>query len=351
MQRDLAFIIDILNAAETAIRFKRKTSKLKFLKNELVQSGILHQLIVMGEAVKRLTPEFRHAHSEIPWKLIAGMRDRLTHGYFDVDFKEVWRTVETDIPSLICLLKPINQETLAKSKKNELEKKAHPWRPCPLGQHWVVTHPLHTPQSKINPEGNVPIRHGHCAENPSKKDHLYANDILEVSLRHFSNLQGPPKPDALGFKNGNKFDNLIRGWTLYWNEVLNPKDKLDPDLIKALIASESSFDTEASNHKKGKARARGLMQMLDGSVPLLSGNSKELKDNFVNLTRKDMENPTLAICAGIRWLFRKKQLAESKARKDVSWRDAIAKYKSYKPNDPNMKKFDIAFARLKGSVK
>lgn len=107
MQRDDAFLIDILKAAKTAHRFKEMTDKAGFLKDDLLQSGILHQLIVIGEAVKRLSNEFRNTHPDVPWKLIAGMRDRLTHGYFDVDLDEVWKTVESDIPELLKLLKPL----------------------------------------------------------------------------------------------------------------------------------------------------------------------------------------------------------------------------------------------------
>lgn len=107
MQRDDASLIDILKAAKTAEQFKNMDDKAGFLKDELLQSGILHQLIIIGEAVKRLSDDFRKAHPEIPWKLIAGMRDRLTHGYFDVDLDEVWKTVDSDIPELIRLLKPL----------------------------------------------------------------------------------------------------------------------------------------------------------------------------------------------------------------------------------------------------
>jgi len=57
--------------------------------------------MVVGEAVKRLSPEFRAKHSGIPWSLIAGMRDKLIHHYDSVDFEQVWRSVDTDIPDLL----------------------------------------------------------------------------------------------------------------------------------------------------------------------------------------------------------------------------------------------------------
>jgi uncharacterized protein with HEPN domain len=107
MQRDEAFLLDVLNAAEAARQFCGKMNKKEFLANSLVQSGVLHQLIIMGEAVKLLSPQFRKDHPQIPWKLIAGMRDRITHGYFEVDLNEVWNTIENDLPELIKYIKPL----------------------------------------------------------------------------------------------------------------------------------------------------------------------------------------------------------------------------------------------------
>jgi uncharacterized protein with HEPN domain len=64
-------------------------------------------LIVMGEAVKRLSAEFRAKHAEIPWSLIAGMRDHLIHGYDIVDWDEVWKTATTDVPDLLIRIAPL----------------------------------------------------------------------------------------------------------------------------------------------------------------------------------------------------------------------------------------------------
>lgn len=107
MQRDDAFLLDILNAAEAAKKFSGSITEKQFLENSLVQSAVLHQIIIIGEAVKRLSPEFRKNHPKIPWKFIAGMRDRITHGYFDVDLNQVWNTVEKDLPELIKYVKSL----------------------------------------------------------------------------------------------------------------------------------------------------------------------------------------------------------------------------------------------------
>ena len=66
-----------------------------------------YQLLVLGEAVKRLSPEFRERHPDIPWVLIADMRDNLIHEYDSVDLEEVWSTAGRDVPRLQALLAPL----------------------------------------------------------------------------------------------------------------------------------------------------------------------------------------------------------------------------------------------------
>ena len=63
--------------------------------------------MIMGEAVKRLSADFRADHPEIPWVLIAGMRDKLIHGYDIVDLDRVWKTTEKDVPELLSLIEPL----------------------------------------------------------------------------------------------------------------------------------------------------------------------------------------------------------------------------------------------------
>jgi uncharacterized protein with HEPN domain len=99
LSRDEGNLLDILKAARLAIEFKGQTDKDEFLADLKTQSAVLHQLLIIGEAVKRLSPEFRGAHPEVPWKLIAGTRDKLIHFYEGVDLDEVWKMVTADLPS------------------------------------------------------------------------------------------------------------------------------------------------------------------------------------------------------------------------------------------------------------
>jgi uncharacterized protein with HEPN domain len=61
----------------------------------------------MGEAVKRLSPEFRASHSDIPWSQIAGTRDVLIHGYDRVNFDRAWTAIEDSLPELLKVLTPL----------------------------------------------------------------------------------------------------------------------------------------------------------------------------------------------------------------------------------------------------
>lgn len=101
MSRDEAALFDIERALRLISDFTVDTDSLAFFEDLKTQSAVLHQLLVLGEAVKRLSPEFREAHPSIPWVLIAGMRDNLIHEYDSVDLDEVWRTAKHDVPALL----------------------------------------------------------------------------------------------------------------------------------------------------------------------------------------------------------------------------------------------------------
>ena len=107
MQRDEASLLDIAKAARLVLVFTQNMEKSAFFDDLKTQSAVLHQLLVIGEAVKRLSREFRKQHSDIPWLLIAGMRDHLIHAYDTVDLDEVWKTATSDIPDLLTRIEPL----------------------------------------------------------------------------------------------------------------------------------------------------------------------------------------------------------------------------------------------------
>ena len=71
-----------------------------FLSDRMRQDAVIRKLEIIGEAVKRLSEDTKSRQPSIPWKQIAGMRDRLSHDYFGVDLDLVWRVVERDLPTL-----------------------------------------------------------------------------------------------------------------------------------------------------------------------------------------------------------------------------------------------------------
>jgi len=107
MRADDATVLDILTAARLAIRFAEGIDLAGFLDDEKTQSAVIHQLLVMGEAAKRLSPEFRSKHPQLPWKMMAGMRDKLVHEYDDVDLDEVWNTLSSGVPQVIAALQDV----------------------------------------------------------------------------------------------------------------------------------------------------------------------------------------------------------------------------------------------------
>ncbi len=104
MQRDDASVLDALRAAMSAAAFLGGSSLEGFTTDEKTQSAVLHQLMILGEAVKRISLDYREAHPEVPWRRIAGLRDVLIHGYDSVNIPGVWKTVREDIPPLVAAL-------------------------------------------------------------------------------------------------------------------------------------------------------------------------------------------------------------------------------------------------------
>jgi uncharacterized protein with HEPN domain len=107
MLRDDATLLDIGRAAHLIQTFIAGMAKDDFLADQKTQSAVLHQLTILGEAVKRLSRTFRDHHPILPWALMSGMRDHLIHGYDTVDLDEVWNTVSQDIPEVLTKITPL----------------------------------------------------------------------------------------------------------------------------------------------------------------------------------------------------------------------------------------------------
>jgi uncharacterized protein with HEPN domain len=107
MSRDDGYVLDMLRAATLARDFGTACGQTAFLDDVKTQSAVLHQLTVLGEAVRRVSPPFRDQHPQVPWTSIAGLRSRIIHDYDDIDLDQVWEVVERDLPALIPALELI----------------------------------------------------------------------------------------------------------------------------------------------------------------------------------------------------------------------------------------------------
>ena len=106
-QRDLGTVVDVVLACRDIREFVTGLSRDEFLEDKKTRSAVIHQIMVIGEAVKRLSREFRAENGEIPWTAIAGMRDSLIHGYDEVDFEKVCQVATGEVPDLLARLEPL----------------------------------------------------------------------------------------------------------------------------------------------------------------------------------------------------------------------------------------------------
>jgi uncharacterized protein with HEPN domain len=101
MQRDDAYLLDIILYARRAIAHVTGLSLEEFRGSRLHQDAVVHALSVIGEAARCISGEFKAAHHDIPWREIVGMRHRLIHEYFRVNLQIAWDTVHEDLPVLV----------------------------------------------------------------------------------------------------------------------------------------------------------------------------------------------------------------------------------------------------------
>ena len=90
----------ILDSCSNIIEFTNDIDFQTFINKRLIQSAVIRELEIIGEATKNIPDDIRKLSKDIPWKKLTGMRDKLIHGYFTVDLKEVWNTVKNDISIL-----------------------------------------------------------------------------------------------------------------------------------------------------------------------------------------------------------------------------------------------------------
>ncbi|MBM5574754.1 DUF86 domain-containing protein [Deefgea sp. CFH1-16] len=100
-------------AATDACSFIEGLSKAGFLEDKRTQQAVVMSLIILGEAATKVMDsyaEFSQAHPEVPWRSMRGMRNRIAHGYFDINLDVVWDTVQMALPALLAQLPAVQEQ-------------------------------------------------------------------------------------------------------------------------------------------------------------------------------------------------------------------------------------------------
>lgn len=100
MRNNKLYVKDILAAIEAIEHFVENCDFEEFKKNDLVASAVVRKFEIIGEAAKNIPGSLLKKYPQIPWKEMAGMRDRLIHFYFGVKYDLVWNTIQQIIPSI-----------------------------------------------------------------------------------------------------------------------------------------------------------------------------------------------------------------------------------------------------------
>ena len=98
MRRDRAYLKHILETSSNIEKFVEGLTKEEFFENIEKQYAVLRGLEIIGEATKNLSKDLKAKYREIPWRDIAGMRDKLIHQYFSVNLELVWVTIKDKLP-------------------------------------------------------------------------------------------------------------------------------------------------------------------------------------------------------------------------------------------------------------
>lgn len=188
----------------------------------------------------------------------------------------------------------------------------------------VRAHPRRVPASSKNPSGfTIVDKHPRRIQGAT----LTANDLKEVAKQYRHDGLIYPSPNDLNYPAGNTYDELIAIWVDYFNAKyppVSPNAPRSPDVVKALIASESGFDIDPPGNKL----AIGIAQITPTTLKALQDADGEAKDFiFKDIRQKDLKDPEVGIPLAVRWLMRKRATATSKLGRQPNTEELILEYK------------------------
>ena len=108
---DVSALWDVADCCRRVVAMTRAVSENEFGSDTVLYDAAQYRLIILGEAVKRFTPEFRDEHDGVAWSDIAGLRDILVHAYHRVDAGQVFRIATRDVPALLAYIEPLLPES------------------------------------------------------------------------------------------------------------------------------------------------------------------------------------------------------------------------------------------------
>jgi uncharacterized protein with HEPN domain len=114
------YLDHMIEAAQLACSYVENLSQEDFLLDKRTQQAVIMNLIVIGEAATKIMeadPAFTNTQSDIPWRSMRGMRNRIAHGYFDINLEVVWDTVQTALPTLLAKLPVAKQAAISANPK------------------------------------------------------------------------------------------------------------------------------------------------------------------------------------------------------------------------------------------
>lgn len=115
MRDPTLYLKDILDAMDAIEKFVEDIEFDEFKRDDKTSSAVIRKFEIIGEATKNIPDKIRQTHPGIPWKEMAGMRDKLIHFYFGIKYDLVWRTIEDVIPEV----KPLIQKILKSLEHGE----------------------------------------------------------------------------------------------------------------------------------------------------------------------------------------------------------------------------------------